>query len=44
MEENKMNMPLLGDDFPEMTVSTTHGEMNLPGDMKGNWFVVFSHP
>jgi len=44
MEETKMNMPLLGDDFPEMTVSTTHGEMNLPGDMKGNWFVVFSHP
>ncbi len=44
MEETKMNMPLLGDDFPEMTVSTTHGEMNLPGDMKGDWFIVFSHP
>jgi len=37
-------MPLLGDDFPEMTVSTTHGEMNLPGAMKGGWFIVFSHP
>ncbi|MFW5826222.1 MAG: peroxiredoxin [bacterium] len=44
MEETKMNMPLLGDDFPEMTVTTTHGEMNLPGDMKGDWFIVFSHP
>ena len=44
MEETKMNMPLLGDDFPEMTVTTTHGEMNLPKDMKGDWFIVFSHP
>jgi peroxiredoxin (alkyl hydroperoxide reductase subunit C) len=37
-------MPLLGDDFPEMTVSTTHGELTLPRDMKGDWFIVFSHP
>jgi len=44
MEETKTNMPLLGDDFPEMTVTTTHGEMNLPKDMKGGWFIVFSHP
>lgn len=44
MEETKMNMPLLGDDFPEMTVTTTHGEMSLPKDMKGDWFIVFSHP
>ena len=44
MEETKASMPLLGDSFPEMTVSTTHGEMILPGDMKGDWFIVFSHP
>ena len=44
MEENNVNMPLLGDDFPEMSVSTTHGPMNLPGDIKGSWFVLFSHP
>jgi peroxiredoxin (alkyl hydroperoxide reductase subunit C) len=44
MEENTFNMPLLGDDFPEMTVQTTHGQMNLPGDFKGKWFVLFSHP
>jgi peroxiredoxin (alkyl hydroperoxide reductase subunit C) len=42
--EEKINMPLLGDDFPEMTVTTTQGEMNLPGDLKGSWFVLFSHP
>ncbi len=44
MEETKINMPLLGDDFPELSVATTHGPMNLPGDLKGKWFVLFSHP
>lgn len=44
MEENKINMPLLGDVFPEMKVQTTHGVMNLPEDYKGKWFVLFSHP
>jgi peroxiredoxin (alkyl hydroperoxide reductase subunit C) len=37
-------MPLLGDDFPELKVQTTHGPMNIPGDLKGSWFVLFSHP
>jgi peroxiredoxin (alkyl hydroperoxide reductase subunit C) len=44
MEESKANMPLLGDDFPELKVQTTHGPMNIPGDLKGKWFVFFSHP
>ena len=44
MEEAKLNMPLLGDDFPELKVQTTHGPMNIPGDLKGSWFVLFSHP
>ncbi len=38
------SMPLLGDDFPELDVQTTHGPMNIPGDLKGSWFVLFSHP
>ncbi|HOH47516.1 MAG TPA: redoxin domain-containing protein, partial [Candidatus Cloacimonadota bacterium] len=38
------SMPLLGDRFPEMKVVTTRGEKNLPGDMAGKWFVLFSHP
>ncbi len=42
--EEKINMPLLGDDFPELNVQTTHGPMNIPGDLKGAWFVLFSHP
>jgi peroxiredoxin (alkyl hydroperoxide reductase subunit C) len=44
MEEKSINMPLLGDDFPQMNVQTTHGPMDLPADMKGSWFVLFSHP
>ena len=38
------SMPLIGDKFPEMTVKTTHGEMELPKAMKGKWFILFSHP
>ncbi len=44
MEESKPNMPLLGDEFPELEVQTTHGPMNIPKDLKGKWFVLFSHP
>ncbi len=44
MEDTKINMPLLGDPFPEMNVQTTHGRMSIPDDLKGSWFVLFSHP
>jgi peroxiredoxin (alkyl hydroperoxide reductase subunit C) len=44
MNESKVSMPLLGDDFPELEVQTSHGPMNIPGDFKGSWFVLFSHP
>lgn len=44
MKKNKINMPLLGDKFPKLEVKTTHGEMNIPEDLKGSWFVLFSHP
>ncbi|MDN5342347.1 peroxiredoxin [Oceanotoga sp. DSM 15011] len=40
--ENKM--PLLGEKFPEMEVTTTFGKMKLPEDFKGKWFILFSHP
>jgi len=42
--KKKKGMPLLGDKFPKMKVQTTHGIKNLPGDYKGQWFVLFSHP
>ncbi|MBW1980902.1 MAG: peroxiredoxin [Deltaproteobacteria bacterium] len=44
MEEKKQSMPLLGDEFPRLEVQTTHGPMNIPGDLQGSWFVLFSHP
>lgn len=37
-------MPLLGENFPEMKVQTTHGVMELPKAFSGKWFVLFSHP
>lgn len=42
--KEKKNMPLLGDNFPEMEVQTTRGMMNLPQDFEGKWFILFSHP
>ena len=44
MEDVNIRMPLLGEDLPELEVQTTHGPMSLPKDMKGKWFVLFSHP
>ncbi|MGP1577350.1 MAG: peroxiredoxin [Treponema sp.] len=44
MEDKVFHMPLLGDDFPELNVQTTHGPMSLPADLKGSWFILFSHP
>ena len=42
--ENKVGLPVLGARLPELKVTTTHGEMTLPDDLKGQWFVLFSHP
>ena len=44
MEERKVSMPLLGDEFPNLKVRTTQGIFELPGHFKGKWFVLFSHP
>ncbi len=42
--ESRKGIPLLGDKFPELKVQTTKGLLNLPGDFKGKWMVLFSHP
>ena len=44
MNEEKNNFPLIGEKFPELEVQTTHGMKNIPGDYKGKWVVLFSHP
>lgn len=43
-EESQHGMPLIGDEFPEMEVETTHGTLTLPDEYEGEWFVLFSHP
>jgi peroxiredoxin (alkyl hydroperoxide reductase subunit C) len=42
--EEKGSMPLIGEEFPDMEVQTTHGRKKLPEEFKGKWFVLFSHP
>lgn len=46
MEEVKefFTMPLIGDDAPEFTATTTQGTINFPQDYKGKWVILFSHP
>jgi len=44
MEQQAVRMPLLGDSFPQVSLQTTQGMLNLPGDLKGSWFILFSHP
>jgi peroxiredoxin 2/4 len=36
--------PLIGDQFLEMTVHSTLGELVLPTSNQGHWFLLFSHP
>jgi len=38
------DMPLIGDNFPQMKVKTTQGEINLPEEYEAQWFILFSHP
>lgn len=40
----EQRFPLIGEKFPSMEVTTTHGTLKLPEDMNGKWFVLFSHP
>lgn len=37
-------MPRIGDNAPEFQAVTTQGNINFPGDYKGNWVILFSHP
>lgn len=39
-----IRMPLIGDTFPEITAKTTQGNITLPSDYSGRWFILFSHP
>ncbi len=37
-------MPRIGDPAPEFKAVTTQGNINFPGDYKGSWVILFSHP
>jgi len=45
MEENQIiAMPRIGDSAPVFEAVTTQGKINFPGDYKGSWVILFSHP
>ncbi len=37
-------MPRIGDAAPSFKAVTTQGPINFPGDYKGKWAILFSHP
>ncbi len=44
-QEIEMNiMPRIGDDAPDFTATTTHGQLRLSEFAEGKWVVLFSHP
>jgi peroxiredoxin (alkyl hydroperoxide reductase subunit C) len=44
MEEKTYSMPRIGEAAPEFKAITTQGNINFPGDYKGSWVILFSHP
>jgi peroxiredoxin (alkyl hydroperoxide reductase subunit C) len=44
MDEERVTMPLIGDDAPAFTAKTTRGDIKFPEDYKGKWVILFSHP
>jgi len=43
-EQETVSMPRIGDAAPEFKAVTTQGNINFPGDCKGSWTILFSHP
>jgi peroxiredoxin (alkyl hydroperoxide reductase subunit C) len=44
MENQTVTLPRIGDKAPEFKAITTQGDINFPGDYKGSWVILFSHP
>jgi peroxiredoxin (alkyl hydroperoxide reductase subunit C) len=42
--EEVPTMPLIGDQAPSFTATTTQGDVSFPDDYKGKWVILFSHP
>ena len=43
-QEKVISIPRIGDKAPEFKAVTTQGIVNFPGDYKGKWVILFSHP
>lgn len=41
---NAVLMPRIGEKAPAFKAVTTQGEINFPGQYKGRWVILFSHP
>lgn len=37
-------MPRIGDPAPSFTATSTQGDIDFPGDYRGKWVILFSHP
>lgn len=47
MDQNNneiVSMPRIGEKAPSFKAVTTQGDINFPGDYKGKWVILFSHP
>jgi peroxiredoxin (alkyl hydroperoxide reductase subunit C) len=44
MDEIGISMPRIGDAAPEFQAKSTQGDIDFPGDYRGSWVVLFSHP
>lgn len=43
-EQEIISMPRIGDQAPKFKAITTQGEIEFPGDYRGKWVILFSHP
>lgn len=44
MDNQVSVMPRIGEQAPSFEAVTTQGTINFPGDYKGKWIILFSHP
>jgi len=43
-DEARVEIPCIGERFPQLDVHTTLGDLTLPDHFQGKWFLLFSHP